>query len=87
MVAKMAKIGLVPGQDFDANNLGLLDKEATKAVPKLAQVKIMQYFKHAAETVNGTYLTKDFGVYGANYIQRALVTAIGLGANRPTATR
>ncbi len=53
-------------------------------MPKLAQVKIMEYFKKAAEPVNGwMYLTKDIGVYGTNYIQRALVTAIGLGANRP----
>jgi hypothetical protein len=28
-------------------------------------------------------LTKDVGVYGTDYLQRALVTAIGLGANRP----
>lgn len=84
MVAKMASIGLVPGQDFDASKLGAFDKEAIKAVPKLAQVKIMEYFKKAAEPVNGwTYLTKDIGVYGTKYIQRALVTAIGLGANRP----
>ena len=84
MVAKMASIGLVPGQDFDASKLGAFDKEAIKAVPKLAQVKIMEYFKKAAVPVNGwTYLTKDIGVYGTNYIQRALVTAIGLGANRP----
>ena len=71
MVAKMAKIGLVPGQHFDANKCGPLDKEAIKAVPKLAQVKIVEYFKHAAEPVNGwTYSTKDIGVYGTNYIQR-----------------
>ena len=55
-----------------------------KTVPKVAQVKIMEYFKQAAEPVNGwTYLTKNIGVYGTDYIQRALVTAIGLGANRP----
>jgi hypothetical protein len=84
MVATMAKIGIVPGQDFDASKLGAFDKEAIKAVPKLAQVKIMEYFKKAAVPVNGwTYLTTDVGVYGMNYIQRALVTAIGLGANRP----
>jgi len=84
MVEKMKAIGIVPGQDFDPSKLGVFDKEAIKAVPKLAQVKIMEYFKHAAEPVNGwTYLTKDVGVYGTNYIQRALVTAIGLGANRP----
>jgi hypothetical protein len=29
------------------------------------------------------YLTNDIGLYGTDYIQRALVTAIGLGANRP----
>jgi hypothetical protein len=84
MVAKMAKIGLVPGQDFDPSKLGAFDKEAIKAVPKLAQVKIMEYFKKAAVPVNGwTYLTKNIGIYGTDYIQRALVTAIGLGANRP----
>src|SRR5271166_3612218 len=53
MVAKMAKIGLVPGQDFDPSKLGAFDKEAIKAVPKLAQVKILEYFKQAAVPVNG----------------------------------
>ncbi len=84
MVAQMAKIGLVPGRDFDPSKLGAFDKEAIRAVPKLAQVKIMEYFKKAAEPVNGwTYLMKNIGIYGTDYIQRALVTAIGLGANRP----
>ena len=84
IVAKMATIGLVPGQDFDPSKLGAFDKEAIKVVPKLAQVKIMEYFKKAAEPINGwVILTKDVGVYGTDYLQRALVTAIGLGANRP----
>ena len=84
IVAKMATIGLVPGQDFDPSKLGAFDKEAIKTVPKLAQVKIMEYFKKAAEPANGwMYLTRNIGVYGTEYLQRALVTAIGLGANRP----
>ena len=84
IVEKMKAIGLEPGKDFDPSKLGALDKEVIKTVPKLAQVKIMEYFKKAAEPVNGwTYLTKNIGVYGTDYIQRALVTAIGLGANRP----
>jgi hypothetical protein len=84
MVATMAKIGLVPGQDFDPSKLGAFDKEAIKAVPKLGQVKIMEYFKKSAEPINGwVILTKDVGQYGTDYLQRALVTAIGLGANRP----
>jgi hypothetical protein len=84
MVEKMKAIGLEPGKDFDPSKLGAFDRELIKGVPKVAQVKIMEYFKKAAEPVNGwTYLIKNIGVYGTDYIQRALVTAIGLGANRP----
>jgi len=84
MVEKMKAIGLEPGKDFDPSKLGAFDREAIKTVPKLAQVKIMEYFKKAAEPVNGwMYITKNIGIYGTDYIQRALVTAIGLGANRP----
>jgi hypothetical protein len=83
MVAKMAKIGLVPGQDFDPSKLGVFDKEAIKAVPKAAQLKIMEYFKQAAKPVNGWMFTTKTGIYGTDYLQRALITAIGLGANRP----
>jgi hypothetical protein len=53
MVAKMAKIGLVPGQDFDPSKLEAFDKEAIKVVPKLGQVKILEYFKKSAEPING----------------------------------
>ena len=31
----------------------------------------------------GWMFTTDTGIYGTKYLQRALVTAIGLGANRP----
>jgi hypothetical protein len=83
MVAKMAKIGLVPGQDFDASKLGLLDEELVKAVPKFALVKIMDYFRHAGKPINGWMFTTKTGIYGTDYTQRALITAIGLGANLP----
>ncbi len=82
MVANMAKIGLVPGQDFDPSKLGAFDKDAIKAVPKLAQVKIMEHFKQLAP-INGWMFTTKTGIYGTDYLQRALITAIGLGANRP----
>jgi len=84
VLAKMAKVGIVSGQDFDPSKLGGFDKEAIKAVPKLAQVKILEGFRKAAVPVNGwMYLTNHIGVYGTDYLQRAFVTAIGLGANRP----
>jgi len=83
MVASMAKIGLVPGQDFDPSKLGAFDKEAIKAVPKLAQAKIMEFFKKAGAPINGWMFTTKTGIYGTDYLDRALITAIGLGANRP----
>ena len=83
ILAKMATIGLVPGKDFDPGKLDAFDKEALKAVPKAAQVKIMEHFKEAGTLVNGWMFTTKAGTYGTDYIQRALVTIIGLGANRP----
>ncbi len=82
IVAKMAKIGIVPGQDFDASKLDAFDKEAIKAVPKAAQLKIYKKFEDTP-AVNGWFFTTEAGTYGTDYLQRAMVTMIGLGANRP----
>jgi hypothetical protein len=82
MLAKMARIGLVPGQKFDRSKLGLLDEELVKAVPKFAMVKILEFFRRM-KPINGWVVTTKTGIYGTDYLQRALITAIGLGANRP----
>lgn len=62
--------------------LGAFDKEVIKTVPKVAQVKIMEHFKQMTP-VNGWMFMTQTGLYGTDYVQRALITAIGLGANRP----
>jgi len=83
MVAKLAKLGIAPGQAFDASKVGDEGAKALADVPKLGFEKIMGHFKEAGTMENGwTFLTKT-GLYGTNYLQRAFVTAIGLGANRP----
>ena len=88
MVAKLATIGIVPGQDFDASKLDPAVARGLAAVPKAAQDKIMGYLKESALTgdsklTDGWFFTTKTGLYGTNYLMRALVTAIGLGANRP----
>ncbi len=83
LVAKMAKIGLVPGQDFDASKLGAFDNKAVQLVPKAAKLKIMEQMKVMGKDVNGFQVFTHTGLYGTAYLDRALVTAIGLGANRP----
>lgn len=80
ILAKLAKIGIVPGQEFDASKL---DAKTTADVPKVAFEKIMAYFKEAGKPINGWMFTTKTGVYGTDYLNRALITAIGLGANRP----
>src|SRR5262245_52385040 len=80
LVAKMAKIGVVPGKDFETAKL---PAAAAKEIPGMAQKKIMGHFKKAGANINGWTFTTNAGVYGTDYLQRALITAIGLGANRP----
>ena len=45
MVAKLAKIGIVPGKDFDASKLGDSVNKGLAEAPKPAQAKIMGWMK------------------------------------------
>jgi hypothetical protein len=83
IVARIARIGIVPGQDFDAGKLPPGVAIALKAAPKLARAKIMAHVPVAGALENGWTVTTRTGQYGTEYLQRATVTAIGLGANRP----
>jgi len=83
ILARMAKIGIVPGQPFDLTKLSPEAQQALKAVPKAAVGKIMGYFKDAGKVENGWVFFTKTGIYGTDYLDRAFVTAVGLGANRP----
>jgi hypothetical protein len=79
---KFARIGLVPGKDFDASKLR---PDFVKRIPEIAFDRIMLQFKvnKDVKDINGWAFTTKTGIYGTDYLMRALVTAIGLGANRP----
>jgi hypothetical protein len=81
-LAKFAAIGLVPGKDFDASRFSA---DFAKRIPELAFDRIMLQFKlgKSIKNINGWMFDRDTGLYGTDYLNRALVTAIGLGANRP----
>jgi hypothetical protein len=82
-VDKMAAIGIVPGESFDKSKF---NPDFAKRVPQIAFDRIMLHFKFSdgdVKNVNGWGFTVKTGIYGTDYIQRALITAIGLGANRP----
>lgn len=83
MVAKLAQLGIVPGQPFDAEKLDPAVARGLKGVPQAAQAEIMGFFSKAGRDVNGWQIMTQTGLYGTEYLRRAFVTAIGLGANRP----
>jgi hypothetical protein len=83
IVASMAKLGIAPGKPFALNKLDPAVAKALDGVPKAGFAKIMGHFKSAGKIENGWVFTTKTGLYGTEYLQRALITAIGLGANRP----
>jgi hypothetical protein len=81
-IENFARIGLVPGKDFDAKALGAW----ADPLPKISQARIQAHFLSrdgSISRINGWSYTTKAGLYGTDYLQRALVTWLGLGANRP----
>jgi hypothetical protein len=72
-------IGLIPGQGFDGK---ALDSRWDRRLPQLSYDRIMLHAM-SLKRENGWLFTTKTGLYGTNYLQRAFITAVGLGANRP----
>jgi len=83
MVAQMARIGLVPGKDFDPSKLNAVDRELIKTVPKLALVEMGVHLKRQKTTNGWLYFTSGVGVFGTDYLTRGMANLLGPGWNRP----
>ncbi|MCE9566982.1 MAG: DUF1254 domain-containing protein [Planctomycetes bacterium] len=83
IITKLAKIGIAPGKEFDSAKLAPVVAKAIAKAPLLADAKIKAQFKIGGVLENGWVFTVKTGLYGTDYAQRAFITAIGLGANRP----
>jgi hypothetical protein len=83
ILAQISRIGIVPGQDFDIAQLGSTTPAAFQKVPLLAQKEIMGSLPRGGTSVNGWHIVLKTGVYGTDYLNRAMVAAFGLGANLP----
>ena len=78
VLAMLAKIGVVPGQKFDASKL---DPAVEKSV-QIALEKLQAAAKTAGKPVNGWFIPPmSVGQYGTDYGLRAMAALIGLGAN------
>lgn len=84
IIAKMAKIGIVPGQPFDITKLDPAVQEAIKDLPKRTLAKILAQATGESKLINGWKVGGLMtGYYGTNYFARALVAAVGWPANLP----
>ncbi len=81
-VDQFAKIGLVPGNDWDITALDPAIAKALVEVPQAGLAKIMSHAPNSGTMVNGWRITLPAGVYGTDYLQRALVNWQGPGWNR-----
>ena len=83
IVQRMAKIGLVPGQDFDPTKLSSSDKEAMSAVPKMGLMKMLGRVQ-AQQPINGWLIFgSDVGDWKTDYLLRATTAWLGPGWNLP----
>lgn len=84
IIERMSRIGLAPGKEFDITALTPELQEALqKGVSSGLQV-IRENIQSAGRLENGWVINTDsIGVYGSNYLKRAIVAMVGLGANQP----
>ncbi|MFC4033516.1 DUF1254 domain-containing protein [Streptomyces polygonati] len=83
-VARIGRLGIVPGTIFDASRFDADERAEIEAGAGAAREAIQAGLPTVGTPVNGwTTFTDTMGVYGNDYFRRAVVTAVGLGANAP----
>lgn len=81
---RFASLGIAPGKTFDKNRLDPAIAKAIEEGRKDAQGKIIADAKKPHGTnINGWEFMKNLGRYAKDYLWRAVVALIGLGANLP----
>ncbi len=84
MVAKLAKIGIVPGALFDTAKLEpTVARELERGAVAGRDSILAEARKPQGKVVNGWDMIMNIGRYGTNYPFRAVVALVGLGANLP----
>ena len=82
MVAEMAKIGLVPGKDWDISALDAAIAAGLAQAPKAALAKMMAHAPQRGKGREWLAHHRPAGVFGTDYLQRAFLNWQGPGWNR-----
>jgi hypothetical protein len=81
---RFAAIGVEPGQPFDLKGQDPAVAKGLEQAVRAAQAKIVaEAGRPHGKIVNGWQVISNTGSYGTNYLWRAVVALIGLGANLP----
>jgi hypothetical protein len=84
IIARMKRIGIVPGDAFDIGKLESKVRMAIEAAPEAGQKLMAWKVPTLAGVANHWSMNTDtMGVYGNYYLKRAIVSQLGLGANLP----
>ena len=84
IIARMKRIGIVAGKAFEFEKAPSAVQNALKRGAEEGLKKMIAAAPTLARVVNGWQMnTETMGVYGTNYLRRACVAMVGLGANLP----
>jgi hypothetical protein len=84
IIAQMKRLGIEPGTSFDIDNVDAVVRDALEAAPAEGQKLMAWKLPTLARVANGWSMNTDtVGVYGNNYLKRAIIAQVGLGANLP----
>jgi len=84
VVSRMNRIGLTTGYSFDINKTNPMVKEALEQAPAAGLKMMKEKLASTRNLINGWMVSTELmGAYGTNYLSRAAVAMVGLGANLP----
>ena len=82
MIARLRYLGIEPGQPFDAERADRAAVAAIEQAPKTALAQMNAVIPTVTPIVDGWSSRRSgIGVYGTDYLYRAVIAMIGLGAN------
>jgi hypothetical protein len=81
IVGKLNRLGIIPGQSFNAATASPEVLSAMAAAPEPSLTLIQINAVNLGEQVNNWLAAYDLGVYGDEYLKRATTALVGLGAN------
>ncbi|MFD3743323.1 DUF1254 domain-containing protein [Nocardia sp. NPDC058633] len=82
ILARISLLGIVVGQDFDANRFSAADLAEIDAGVSAARVDLLAARTTMIPPIDGWMsILYAIGVYGNDYFRRSAITLVGLGAN------